>query len=286
MSMTPKEIVADIQQLVSLPDICFRINELVEDPFVSVAEISDLISQDPALSVQLLKIANSPYYGFPSRIETVSRALMVVGTKEVRDMVLATTIVNTFSSYQSSAFDMEQFWHHSFMTGLAARHLSAHAKTPILHRDRLFIGGLLHNIGQLVMAMRIEEMVRQVPARVANGDSQVLDVDQFVLDVDHAEVGAELMRNWSLPESLAEIAEFHHHPQQADSNQLDVAIVHIAAAAVSRELAEDTPYLTQTTIDEAAWELTGLNMDRVGDSLEKVLGEYLGIESAFLGATQ
>ena len=285
MSMTPREIVADIQQLVSLPDVCFRINELVEDPFVSVAEISELISQDPGLSAQLLKIANSPYYGFPSRIETVSRALMVVGTKEVRDMVLATTIVNSFASYQSSAFDMEQFWHHSFMTGLAARHLSAHAKTPILHRDRLFIGGLLHNIGQLVMAMRIEEMVRNVPAKVANGSDEILDVEKLVVDVDHAEVGAELMRGWSLPDSLAEIAQFHHHPTQSENNKLDVAIVHIAASAVSREIAEDSPYFTQTTIDEEAWDLTGLNMDRVGESLEKVLSEYLGIESAFLGVT-
>ena len=284
MIMSAKDLVANVGELVALPDICFRINEMVEDPGVSAAQISAVISQDPSLSAQLLKIANSPFYGFPSRVETISRALMVVGTNEVRDMVLATTIINSFSQYRSEVFDMEQFWHHSLMTGLMARQLSYHTSTVVLHKDRLFIAGLLHNIGQLVMAMRIDFMVNQLVKNASIGKLDATKIEQEVFDLDHGEVGAELMRSWQLPVSLVEVAEFHHRPEQAVFNPLDVAIVNIASAAVSREIAEDNPHFSGHDVSDQAWAMTGLDLDKVGTCLEKVLGEYLGIESAFLTA--
>lgn len=283
MSMTVKDIVADVGQLVALPDICFRINEMVEDPFVSAAEISTLISQDPGLSAQLLKIANSPYYGFPSRVETISRALMVVGTNEVRDMVLAASIINAFSHYRTDMFDIEQFWHHSLLTGLMARQLSYHTKTPVLHKDRLFVAGLLHNIGQLVMAMRIDTMVAELVEQARTGKIDTSALQQEVFELDHGEVGAELMRSWKLPQSLIDVAEYHHRPDVETANALDVAIVNIASAMVSHELAEDNPHFSQDVTTDIAWDITGLNMDRVGECLEKVLSEYLGIETAFFG---
>jgi len=283
MTTTAKDIVATVGELVALPDICFKINELVEDPFVSAVSIAELISQDPSLCAQLLKIANSPFYGFPSRVETINRALMVVGTNEVRDMVLATSIINAFSRYHSDAFDMEQFWYHSLMTGLMARHLAGFASTPVLHRDRLFIAGLLHNIGQLVMAMRIDSLVAELVEKARSGNVVPEEVQQEIFELDHGEVGAELMRQWQLPESLIEVAEFHHFPDRAEKYPLDIAIVNIAASSVSREIAEDNRYFGHDDIAEISWRTSGLNMNHVGEALENVLAEYLGIEGAFFG---
>ncbi len=284
MPMTAAELVSDVAELVALPDVCFQVNEMVEDPYCSAVELAEVIGQDPSLTAQLLRIANSPYYGFPSHVSTITRAIAIVGTRDLAELVLATSVVNTFSDYPSSVIDIDEFWHHSFMTAMMARSLASHTRTPILHKERLFVSGLLHDIGRLVMGMRIEELVKVMHVRTQERVEPLPEVERLVFNLDHTQVGEELMKSWHLPEGLQKVARYHHEPEQADSYQLEVALVHIASQVVAAEqnnvLLLDSDDIRQSM----AWEITGLSEEAVESALMEAVAEYLGIASAFLGS--
>ncbi len=282
MPMTAAELVSDVAELVALPDVCFQVNEMVEDPYCSAVELAQVIGQDPSLTAQLLRIANSPYYGFPSHVSTITRAIAIVGTRDLAELVLATSVVNTFSDYPASVIDIDEFWHHSFMTAMMARGLAAHTRTPILHKERLFVAGLLHDIGRLVMGLRIEELVKVMHVRTQERVEPLPEVERLVFGLDHAEVGAELMKAWRLPEGLQQVARFHHEPEQAESHQLEVALVHIASQVVAAEQNNELLLDPEQSQENVAWEITGLSEEAVESALMEAVSEYLGIASAFL----
>ena len=135
-----------------------RAIDLINDPDASAAEIGDVISEDPALTARLLKIVNSAFYGFPSRIETVSRAITIVGTLELLDLILAASVVKAFSGIPSELVDMDQFWEHSLYTGVTARVLAGRHRAP--DTERYFVAGLLHDIGALVLYRQLPRQSR------------------------------------------------------------------------------------------------------------------------------
>lgn len=283
MPITAKQLVDGVSDLVSLPEICFRVNEMADDPNCSAIELARTVSQDPALTVRLLKIANSPYYGFPSRVDTLTRAIAVIGTQDLRQLVLATSIMKAFDQFPGDIIDIERFWNHSVMVGLIAKKLGPHAKTPVLHNERLFVAGLLHDLGHLVMSMRIPELVRVMRERYAQGVESYGDTENLVFDVDHAEVGEALMQKWNLPESLQQVSRYHHHPEKAKKFELDVSIVHVANYMASQAHFvfienENTPL----TVSDYALKLTGFSKQTMTNVLNEAASEFGDILGAFL----
>ena len=132
-----------------MPEVFYKLNAAIEDPGCTFDDIGEIISIDPALTVRLLKVVNSPMYGFPSRIDTVSMAITILGTRQLRDLVLATAVVGQFHNLTEAVVDMETFWCHSICSAVAARTISLHLK--VNNSERFFVAGLLHDIGKLVM---------------------------------------------------------------------------------------------------------------------------------------
>ena len=156
MSLTAEALVNKSLELVSPPSTYLQLNKLVQDPDSAIDDISAVINTDPALATRLLKIVNSPFYGFPSQINTISRAITIVGTRELMHLVLATSVINAFRGIPASLIDMDDFWHHSFATAITAKLLAeecGHKAT-----ERFFIAGLLHNIGSLVLYQSMPEL--------------------------------------------------------------------------------------------------------------------------------
>ncbi|MDH5232254.1 MAG: HDOD domain-containing protein [Gammaproteobacteria bacterium] len=282
--MTPKQLVSEVANLVALPDICLKIGEMAEDPLCSAIEMAQTISQDPALTAKLLKIANSPFYGFPSRVETISRAISIVGTRELKELVIAASVIAMFTEMpHEDVLDIERFWHHSIMTGLISRHLGSKIKTPVLHKERLFVAGLLHDVGRLVMAMKIPELVRVMLERSAKGKEPLNEIERLVFNMDHGEVGEELMKLWNLPNSLSEVARFHHQPELADDYVLETAIIHIASGyATMNDFSTLPSDERDTQVDSFAWEITGLEEMTIFNAINDSITDFSGVLASFL----
>ena len=258
-TLTPKELVTGSIRLVSLPEVCIRVNEMLDEPSVTAAELGQIISQDTSLTARLLKIVNSSYYGFQAKIETVSRAVTVVGLRELRGLVIAASAVETFSNVPDEILNKVRFWRHSLYCGVIARLLAE--QCHVLHSERLFVAGLLHDIGKLIIAQRLPTETRMITLEADTGNRSEFEVEQDFLGFNHAEVGGELMKAWSMPETLFESVAYHHSPKQAETGVMETCLVHIAniftdEAERGLDMKEDSPL---QEVDPFAWEVTGLD---------------------------
>jgi len=224
--ITAESLVQGAVTLFSLPDIYHQIERMVDDPRFSAVDIGEVISKDPALSMRLLKLVNSSFYGFQSRIDTVSRAVSIIGVKELQSLVLATSVVDVFKEIPDDLVDMTDFWMRSVHCGVIAKLLAQ--KHSVLHAERLFLAGLLHAIGSLVLYQKLPALSAKV-LKLSNYDSVIIPViEQEMMGFTFADVGGELVKSWSLPNSLYEAVAFQLTPEMALAFRLDAQILHIA----------------------------------------------------------
>jgi len=274
MPISPSQFLQNVDHLVALPDVCFRVNEMVDDPNSSALDIAKVLGQDPNLSAHLLRIANSPYYGFPSRVETILRAITVIGMQDLRDLVLSTSVINAFASDENELINMEKYWHHSLLTGFIAKELGGLTSTKVLCKERLFATGLLHDIGQLVMTAKIPEIMRIILLRAKADQEPYEEVEDLIFGLGHSEIGAELMKKWNLPESFQAVARFHHTPEKADNFKLEVSIVHIANAMSHIANMHGLGFKEKLSISSQAWAITGLSKKQVVNATKKAVKEF------------
>lgn len=231
MSLTPDTILKQSLELFSPPLVYTRLNALLSEANPSANDIGHIINTDPALTARLLRVVNSSYYGFPSQIDTTSRAVAIVGIKELTQIVLATSVIGTFPGLPSDLMAIDDFWRHSLACAITAN-LLAKANN---HREpeQLFIAGLLQNIGSLVLYQSVPELAKEAITNALFGQQTLYEAEQALLGFDHSEMGAVLAEKWQLPPVLINTIRYHHSPMAAKHFSREVAIVHIADILVS-----------------------------------------------------
>ncbi len=261
--LDPEKLVGDVATLVSLPEVVVRINELVDDPTSSADDIGRIVSQDAALTAKLLTLANSAMFGMQRKIDTVGRAIAVLGTRQVRDLTLGLSAVRAFTGIPNDLVSMGSFWHHSVLCAVTARALAGECARG--RPDSSFVAGLLHDIGQLVMFNKLPDESRRALLMTidAPNEPDLHLCEREILGFDHAVVGGALARRWRLPASLVECIEFHHDPARAQSHPLDVAIVHIANSAAVLAEVESDEFEDAPQVQPVAWEVTALGREQV-----------------------
>lgn len=267
MAISPRELVADALHLISLPEIFLRVNEIVNDPTHSAADIGRVLNQDPGMTARLLKIVNSPFYGFAygvsGKIDSVSRAITVIGTKDLRDLILATSVIKVFSGIPNDLVTMESFWHHSIGCALVARGLatryaqSGQHHEP--HTERFFVAGLLHDIGNLLIYRKTPELAREALLRAAHQGEVLHVAEHAVMGFDHAAVGGELLRAWNLPTHLEEAVAFHHAPEKATHFPIDAALIHVANIIATAVCFGNSSNQYVAPLQNTAWDIIGLS---------------------------
>jgi HD-like signal output (HDOD) protein len=225
MKLDTEKILQGNFEISSLPNIFYKVNSAVEDPETSFGEIGQIISGDVVLAARLLKIVNSSFYGFSSKIETITHAVTIVGMIQLRDLVLATTIAGQFRSITKTTLDMEAFWLHSVSTGLAARIIAHYRKES--NPERYYVMGLLHDIGRLLLLLNAPDEMKLVLEHYRKG-GLLYEAEYEVLGLDHAKVAGALLEKWELPVRLTDAINFHHDPENAKINPTDAAIIHVA----------------------------------------------------------
>lgn len=274
MVLTVDELVSDVTKLVSLPEICLKVISMVENPDTSIDDIGNVISRDPALTVKILKIANSAMYGLRNEVDTVSRAITYLGTRQIRDLVLATSAFDTFKGISNGLVSMEDFWSHSLLCGLAANQLSK--QCGLRNADGLFVAGLLHDIGQLILFNRLPELSQQaiILSMEGPGELEMHEAEQSLMGLNHMDVGLKLAEDWNLPEYIRCCIGYHHKPSESPDFKQEVSIIHIAnTIAVLFELNSDDPELAPL-VDDYAWQQTGLDASVYAGVIASISQEY------------
>jgi putative nucleotidyltransferase with HDIG domain len=282
MAISASDLVKDIGGLVTLPDVYLRINQLVEDSNSTTEDIARVVSRDPSFTVRLLRVANSALYGRSSTIDTVSRAVTLIGTLQIRSLALSMSVANSFSGLPNELVSMENFWRHSLLCALASRHLAKEARR--CDPEALFTAGLLHDIGELVIFNRLPEQAKEALLIVLDSQDEVpiYQAERQVMGFDHSEVGGELARLWKLPPLLEDCIAHHHGIANATQFPRETALVHLAnIIALMAELDTLDPD-DVSPIDPQAWEITGLTEESVEPAVRQAQEEIIEAEKLFL----
>lgn len=227
-----RSIIKDISPMVSPPEVCSKVGELLQDDSISTNQIADIIIHDPNLTARLLRLVNSSYFGLTSKVDTVSRAITIIGIDELTSLIYAITSVESFSKIPDKLTNMSTFWRHSVYTGLVAKALAK--KLDVLHPERLFIEGLLHDVGTLVINSRFPELARDIIEDAGGEEEHLYQMEQKLIGFNHAVLGALMMEDWKLPLTLCESVRYHHEPLNSEFAKIDACILHVSNILANR----------------------------------------------------
>lgn len=277
------ELVKGVGALVTLPDVFVRINRLVEDPDSTVGDIAKAVGQDPSFTVRLLRVANSPLYGLSSTVDTVAKAVSIIGTNQIRSLALSTSIASTFEGLPNDLVSMENFWRHSLYCALAARILAQQARKCDV--EAVFTAGLLHDIGELVIFNRLAPQAKEALLLVLDDTDEmpVHEAEWQIMGFDHAQVGGELARQWHLPPLLEECIAHHHGIHLAHRYPRETALVHIANILALMAEVDSLDPGDVPPIDPQAWEVTGLDEELIEPVVREAQAEIAEAEKLFMG---
>jgi putative nucleotidyltransferase with HDIG domain len=254
--MNITELIQGDNQLATLPEVFYKLNAAIEDPDCTFDDIGEIISIDPALTIRLLKIVNSAFYGFSTQVETITHALTIIGTDQLTQLVLATAVMNQFKGIPDDLLNMNSFWRHSITAGLAARSIAA--LSGEYNVERFFVAGLLHDIGRLVFCLKASEETAEILKKVEDSGKPLYVEEQAAFGFDHAELGGQLLKEWKLPDRLIEAVACHHLPLNAESHSEEAAVVNLAdAIAYSMKLGSSGETFVPP-LELKSWESIGL----------------------------
>lgn len=233
-----KDLLSGDTQLTSPPNIYFELQKVIDDATKSLADAGAIIEKDPSLTMRLLKMVNSAFFGLPGQVTTINQAITLIGFKELQNLALATVIIDKFSSMPGGLISMHDFWAQSLRCALLSKELCRHKKNQ-LNLDTMFICGLLHEIGQLVFYRRIPVLAREVGLLVkAMGIDQTV-AETNIIGFDHYLLGAELARLWNLPEIIAVTIGEHNYPSYPGTFAEAATIVRTASQVGKLDIQDD-----------------------------------------------
>lgn len=256
MSPLPGDLISDDVRLATLPSTFTRLTGIINDPRSSLNDISRIISEDQALTAKLLRLANSAYFGLPGKVDTITHAVTVIGTLQLQDLVLATSVMGMFTGIPPALINMQEFWLHSLGCGVSGRVLATFRREANI--ERFFVAGILHDVGRLVICLKLPEQFRQVLEFSRSENRLLYEAEQEVLGFDHAKVGGLLLKKWKLPTLLVDSASFHHAPARSDQFPEETATAHISDIVAH---ALELGCSGETTVPPpaaGAWERVGL----------------------------
>ncbi len=224
-----ENVVAKVDELPSLPQIVVRVMELTEDPESTAFDIQELLSQDQNMTAQVLRMANSIYYGYSRRIATVTDAIILIGFNAVRSIVLAASVSKILKrELKGYVMDHGELWVHSQCAAVFARLLAK--KTKFRSIELAYTATLLHDIGKLILNSYMDEAYQEVINAVNEEKITFDQAENRILGFSHAEAGGKVAEKWNLPADLVEAISYHHDPSRAEINPRLTSIVHISDA--------------------------------------------------------
>lgn len=263
----PYLLVKGLTKVASLPTIYFKVEEALANPKSSNKLLADIISEDTALTGRVLRLANSAFFNFPGKVDTITQAIIVIGTHQLRDVVLASSIVAAFKDIPEDVISMESFWRHSIACGVTCRILATLRRDPNV--ETAFVSGLLHDIGRLILYKDASGAMAQLIGQCQRDKTLLHRAEKEHFGFDHATLGGLLLQEWRLPRRHIETTTYHHAPHKSREFAAEASIVHIADIIANAMMEGSSGERLVPPVNSQAWELLKLE----GDNIEYAISE-------------
>lgn len=255
-----QRIADKVDRLPTLPSVCVRVNELMADPNTSAAEIGAVVAHDQVVAARLLSVVNSSFYGFRQRINSVTRAMTMIGFRGLRDLMLALGALPALRTQsRHKEFDDSSFWSHAVGVAAGARATAVMLRMP--NPEEAFTAGLLHDLGKVAEYQFLTEEFMRILEKAHAENEPIHRLEQERLHFNHAHVGELLARRWRFPDSLTEAICHHHHPSRAPRFPREAAVVHLADIIARAKMLGNTYDHRVPPIDLDAWKVLGLQKE-------------------------
>jgi len=208
-----------VKNLPTLPKVLEEVTALMEDPNTSIEQIAKVITFDQVLSAKVLKMVNSPVYGFPGRISSIQHALVLLGFNVIRGLIISTSVFDEMNK------TMVGLWEHSVGCALASGEIAK--ALGLKDPEEYAVAGLLHDLGKVVSAVQLPEIKPELEAMVRDGDMSFLAAEKKLLGFGHDRVNAWLAAHWNLPPAISEAISYHHKPLSARNYTKYACVVHM-----------------------------------------------------------
>ena len=254
-------VIKDTKTLPTLPGVITKLNTMAGSDKTTIQEMARLVSSDQVLSARVLRLVNSPSYGF-YRVSTISNAMILLGVDVVKSLALSSSI---FEIMETSVVGL---WEHSLGAGVAANVIAR--KLQLSEPEEISTAALLHDIGKVILKIKFDEEYSRIYQDISNDSRSLVEIEQEVLTTDHAEVGGWLTRSWFLPDKLVEPICCHHAVASSEIYQVKTAVVHLADVLVKASGFGQSgdPYVPQ--LQDAAWDRLGLNESLLAEIVDEV----------------
>lgn len=277
--LDPVNIVQMEVKLPPLPTVLSELQVVTSKEDSSAIEVGEVIAKDPSLTAWVLKLVNSPFFGFSVKVDTVTRAVSLLGMQQIKTFAIGGMLNNLTVRLPKEVLDLDEFWRHSVATALAAQ-----AIWKILGRqepERLFVAGLLHDCGMLALGYAAPSMYKALTYAVKQSGKPCYVAEQELISFDHARLGGMLLHRWNMPLSLV-MAVLRHHQVEAPERYTEAAVVHVAdiiATAITGRTAD----AIVPPLDTAVWQILGLSTANVAFVVNSMMEKLSDMYSMLRG---
>lgn len=276
-----QKIIDKIVSLPTLPNVVSTLLVAVEDPKTSAKDVNEIISKDQALAAKVLKLVNSAFYGFPRQIDTITRAVTILGFEAIKSLALSATVFDIFKldAVYKVAFDRELFWKHCLAVGIFNQLIAK--KTNISSSEEAFVAGLLHDIGKVVLDQYLHDEFIKILILVKKRNISFIDAENEVIGINHQSIGRWLALKWNLPINLVETITYHHYPRYAKEAREFVSMTHISDYIIKKKRIGNSGDNKVPRLDPEVKKLLKLS-DADIEKMSKKLGDEIQKAETFL----
>lgn len=246
-----KKIVSQMDSLPSMPTVYQELMRELESPGSAIKKVGEIIAKDVGLTAKVLKLVNSAYFGVRRQVSSPAQAVKLLGLDTVKALALSAEVFSQFENINIKGFSFDDLWEHSLFVGSLARRIAFHEKTDASIIEHSLIAGLLHDVGQMIFAMKIPGQYQQVLETAKEEKIPLYVAEDKVLGTNHADIGGYLLGLWQLPDSIVEAISFHHAPRMLSLSQFSaLAAVHFSDG-IANHLNAAKPKIPKPSVDKS-----------------------------------
>ena len=265
-----KKIIMDTKTLPILPGVIHKLNSLSDNDKSSVQEMARIVSSDQVLSARILRLANSPSYGF-YRVSTISNAMILLGVNVVKSLALSSSIFAIMEK------DSVGLWEHSLGVGVAANLIARKLGLP--ECEEIATAALLHDIGKVIISLKCSDAEKNIQKLVRERQIYIMEAEREIIDTDHTEVGEWLAKSWFLPDKLSEPIAFHHDVAKSETHRIKTAVVHIADVLINASGFGYSGDCFVPPIQKIAWDTLKLNEQLLAELVDEVEDKLVEVKN-------
>ncbi len=201
----------EISDILTIPDVLVEVNTLIRSPYSSASDIAKVINRDLALSAKILKLVNSPYYGFTKQITSINYAIVILGYNTIRDLAISVFILDLIDDKECGDFNPKSFWQFSVNVGIIAEHLVERSR--LMRNDGIYVAGLLHEIGVVILNQFFPDEFSAAYRYARENNCTLLQAENTILDFNHIVISEYILQRWNFPETILDVCRYCYSPE-------------------------------------------------------------------------